>query len=306
METTEYTLKKSVSFGAGKWFLFAILNLFTYGLSSIGYIIYGLSLRSRNWVVNDNRKTLAPQCILDLYKTSGNTIITAGVIAFIASVICVACFNTSWFGMMVMLCFVAIIALPVWGHGRIKYAIEKTSALQIEFEKEKQKADEEAELDRKALALYENMPVVPRYPEGFSNQEFRSVIAGIGHQFNYYGGFAGYIVPEPNNPYDENAMAIYILDKRIGYIPKRDNIHYKDWCNNQPMPCVGCIYYDDRGKKVGVIRAIRYTNDEALREISNDFFDWFRSNGMPNLVPDHLFFGVKIESETEGGEEEML
>lgn len=262
---------------------------------------------------------MPPEYFRRIYKKAGNTILIASIIAFISAALFLftALSSTktdvpSAFALVPLIYFGILIALPIWGHHAIKKALTReASRLEIEQKEliEQQKAAEEeaekVEKERKTQEIYENLPIVPRYTTDVTNPTFRSIIAGIGHHYPYTGGFAGYIIPEPNNPYDENAMAIYILDKKIGYIPKRDNIHYKDWCNNQPMPCVGCIYYKD-GKYIGVLRAIRYSNIENLTKIVNDFFEWFRQNEADVEVPENLHFCVKIEPEEEGGEMEFI
>lgn len=36
------------------------------------------------------------------------------------------------------------------------------------------------------------------------------------------------LIPEPNNPHDKNAVAVYIAGELVGYISRDDNIHVKE------------------------------------------------------------------------------
>lgn len=44
----------------------------------------------------------------------------------------------------------------------------------------------------------------------------------------YYANKPVKLVPEPNNPHDENAIAVYFAGKLVGYIKKEDNKHILD------------------------------------------------------------------------------
>lgn len=305
-----------VKFGGGYWVLFVLANIFTLGLAGLVYLIYGFATYNKRLVkTNRGIRVQAPDYIINIYKETGKTIMIASAITLALFIMQVILTNKlpveTHYGIIcsaTLLFFASLIGLAIWGTRSVNNAYDREIARLQEIHRDlvaKQKAAEEEELDRKAKAFLDSMPVVPRYEPGCTNQEFRAQIAGLGHHHPYYGGFAGYIIPEPNNPHDQNAMAIYVADKKIGYVPRRDNIHYKDWCNNRPMPCIGCIYYND-GKDVGVVRAIRYTNPETMYRIANDFFAWFRDNGHGDLAPDELHFCVKVEPTEEGGAIQMI
>lgn len=61
---------------------------------------------------------------------------------------------------------------------------------------------------------------------------YSSEIAGISHYctINDEGDYTGYTKAEETNPYDKNAIAIYLdSGKLVGYIPKYDNINFRIW-----------------------------------------------------------------------------
>ena len=61
---------------------------------------------------------------------------------------------------------------------------------------------------------------------------YSSEIAGINHYCTIQdeGDYTGYTKAEETNPYDNNAIAIYLDNgKLVGYIPKYDNINFRIW-----------------------------------------------------------------------------
>jgi len=71
-------------------------------------------------------------------------------------------------------------------------------------------------------------------------------IAGInkmGVNDSFLGDFNGIDVAEDDNPYDPNAVSIWVRGKKVGYIPKKDSlvVHQYILQNGGQVPCEGFI-----------------------------------------------------------------
>lgn len=333
-------LEPPITFGAAKWFWFSVLSLFTYGLSNIGYAIYGLNLRNRTWAkitetktdvvrIPDRRCNLgyrtelkeygikktvaAPEYFRDIYRKAGNTILTASIIAFISAIIFLITVLAvakndvpNAFAIVPLIYFGILIGLPIWGHHAIQKAFAEVIAQLEKLEAElieAQKLAEKAELEAEQKRLIESMPLIPTYPVDAHDIEFRGDMSNIVDKASHFGGFAGYIIPEPDNPYDTNAMAIYANGEKYGYLTKKDSARYANWREGHPALCVGCMT-SNGGKLTGVVKAFRFTTKKALYESVNKFFNWFRENGQEHLIPDDPHFLAKIN--TKEGVEEII
>lgn len=116
-------------------------------------------------------------------------------------------------------------------------------------------------------------------PEDFINGSFNTYIAGINHHCNQsdIGGFIGVVAPEPNNPYDKNAVAIYRNDsnpKLLGYIGKNDLSEYREWCKGKPFTCVGYIMAGDDAPVYGRIKVIKPYNENFVKDETDDYIRW--------------------------------
>lgn len=103
---------------------------------------------------------------------------------------------------------------------------------------------------------------------------FSCTIAGLEYHLEdmVYGGFAGYSAPEPKNPYDVNAVAIYnIGGDLIGYVPRKAHEAYRSHFPDEVMTYViGYIEVNDIGKFVSNawlirIHSFEYAKKELIR-----------------------------------------
>lgn len=85
-----------------------------------------------------------------------------------------------------------------------------------------------------------------------STECLETKIAGINYQkgmSKYVGFFKGNIIPEPDNPFDKNALKVVHLDgKHLGYVPSEDIKEVTDLIKGDyQYPCVGKIskHYDE-------------------------------------------------------------
>lgn len=338
-------LRLPISFGGTKWFWFSVLSLFTYGLSNIGYAIYGKELSKRTWIkimetktdvvkIPDRRYNVgyrtelreysvpkvinAAGYIQNFYKKSGGIIFRASMVALIAAIVFLLSIflftglnGLDFFAIVPLLYFGLLIGLPIWGHRAIKRAyveeLANLEATQIKPDAQPQnpisdinfkETQREKSLNKTDVPVVEP-PEIPRYPEGFGNLTFPTYITGANYHctLDDVGGFAGYIIPEPSNPHDPNAMAIYAGNqlKHVGYIPAKKCTHYKDWCNNSPMICFGVIEPPNENNQItGYIWAMRYINAEQMQDTCRHFFDTIKEKGNGFLVPSEIHLRVNV------------
>jgi len=96
---------------------------------------------------------------------------------------------------------------------------------------------------------------------GDDTQCRQTKIAGINYRkglSKYVGPFKGNLVPEPDNPYERNAIKVVHLDgHHLGYIPTEDLaevaalVASDTYPTPYPYPCVGTIkkhYDEDEGR----------------------------------------------------------
>ena len=82
------------------------------------------------------------------------------------------------------------------------------------------------------------------------------------------GPIVGYVKPDPTNPHDPRAQAVYRYDgKLLGYIPRKQQDWYEDF-NQQNVVCpfVGEITVDRRGWMTAEIKAIIPVNKSYVKE----------------------------------------
>lgn len=116
-------------------------------------------------------------------------------------------------------------------------------------------------------------------PEDFIDGSFNTYIAGIKHHCDQsdIGGFIGVVAPEPSNPYDKNAVAIYRNNsnpKLLGYIGKSDLSEYREWCQGKPFTCVGYIMAGDDAPVYGRIKVIKPYNENFVKNETDDYVRW--------------------------------
>ena len=95
-------------------------------------------------------------------------------------------------------------------------------------------------------------------------------VTGLRYYCSIYdrGPIVGYVKPEPTNPHDSRAQAVYRNDgKLLGYIPRTQQDWYEEF-NKQNVVCpyVGEITMNNRGLMLGEIKAILPVNKEFVQE----------------------------------------
>jgi hypothetical protein len=126
--------------------------------------------------------------------------------------------------------------------------------------------------------------------EDFVDGSFNTYIAGVNHHCDYsdIGGFVGVVAPEPNNPYDKNAIAIYRNDsnpKLLGYISKSELAEYRQWCDNKPFTCVGYIIPGDESPVYGKIKVIKPYNEDFVKSETDSYVRWMIKKYGSNFLP---------------------
>lgn len=127
--------------------------------------------------------------------------------------------------------------------------------------------------------------------------EWHTYIAGVKHRNlsgNDIGGFCGYVVNDSENTYDSKAMGVY-SGKLLGYIPASELGEYREWCNGEPMPCVGYIY-KEKGEWRGRVKILRPCNADFIREEFTRFISWVENNYGPSFVPKEIKWEFDSES----------
>lgn len=122
-------------------------------------------------------------------------------------------------------------------------------------------------------------------PDDYKEGIFESKIAGITLRCTEAdkGIFNGIIYNEEDNPYNNNAMAIVSMKKKlIGYIPNDELKDYWDWSNGLPVTCVGFIksFVNDEGKKIlfGRVTAIKPCNTKFVQSTTLEIEEEIRLN----------------------------
>lgn len=116
--------------------------------------------------------------------------------------------------------------------------------------------------------------------------EYHTYIAGINHHASKYdiGGFRGYVMRDPNNTHDKNAMGVYSRFKLLGYIPASELEDYIDWCEGKPTPCAGFVYVED-GQYRGRVKILKPCSEDFVNTEFKRYSDWVRENYGEKYAP---------------------
>lgn len=102
-------------------------------------------------------------------------------------------------------------------------------------------------------------------------------ISGLSHHCSHsdIGGFLGLVAPEPENPYDKNAVAIYRSDaKLIGYVPKSMQQSFGELNQYKPCTCVGYITQDSDGQLSGKVKILKPYNMDFIQSETDSYINW--------------------------------
>lgn len=149
---------------------------------------------------------------------------------------------------------------------------------------------------RKGLKKKPNIKIFNR--EGDSHEdEWHTYIAGVSHHASKYdvGGFSGWVGADPENPYDNKAMAVYnSFGKLLGYIPANELKNYREWCDCQPQPCVGFVFVED-GHLRGRVKILRPCNEIFLEEEFSKYLQWVKDNYGKEYLPKTMSMQFETE-----------
>lgn len=122
-------------------------------------------------------------------------------------------------------------------------------------------------------------------PGEYIESEFFCDLAGARYNniSSQVGGYFGYAVSEPDNPFDRNAVGIYRSDfKLVGHIPRVELRDYSRFSKGEPLPCVFFIKEGD----VCLFGKVKVTNDygEDARNQLSRFADWIERTFGPRYA----------------------
>ena len=107
-------------------------------------------------------------------------------------------------------------------------------------------------------------------------REFNTIIAGLKYHIKKGESnmFLGITVPEPNNPYDKNAVMVLNVDGLLlGYIPQNDLDNFQKWSGGKPIPCVG-HYFPVGDSFHSDLRCIRPYSMEFIEKECKKYFEF--------------------------------
>lgn len=82
----------------------------------------------------------------------------------------------------------------------------------------------------------------------------------------------GYVMPEPSNPYDKNAIAVYTLKgKHVGYIPKESTRHFRKTYDMNNVPLLIYVNCSGYGHIFTFINSA--TEYESMSDLYMSFFN---------------------------------
>ncbi len=128
--------------------------------------------------------------------------------------------------------------------------------------------------------------------------EWHTYIAGLPHHISKYdiGGFAGWVEADYFNKFDPDAVGVYnSFGKLLGYIPAKEALGYKQWCDAQPHPCVGFIFVEDDQLR-GRVKILRPCNEEFLKEEFTRYLQWVKNNYGEEYLPKSMSMQFDVES----------
>lgn len=122
---------------------------------------------------------------------------------------------------------------------------------------------------------------------------FNTYIAGVSYYLTEenIGAFVGTVDFEPENQYDENAIAVYNMNNQvIGYIPRSKQAAYKKFSNDAPSPCVGYIIPSNSSQYTlyGRVKIIKPYNEEYINHEIASYLSWAENKYGDKFVPDDL------------------
>ena len=107
-------------------------------------------------------------------------------------------------------------------------------------------------------------------------------------------GFVGYIEAEPDNEYDDNAIAIYRQDgKMLGHIPKPDILRVKRMMDGCNLACIGFIKDGDVVDYWGYITIIKGDSSFVAKALLKCTIDMVARDGMKALPPEIDIIGAE-------------
>ena len=129
-------------------------------------------------------------------------------------------------------------------------------------------------------------------------------VAGLSYRWNpeekYLG--MGFLIPEPDNKYDKNAIAIYTGDGRhAGYWPRRAQGKLADWMyieeipRGSILPCGMEITQGDDGNFRSNITPYRPTSENYIRECIESYIRWRKAVRRENAATRHHTIPINLQ-----------
>ena len=118
-------------------------------------------------------------------------------------------------------------------------------------------------------------------------------IAGVNHHCDDsdIGGFIGLAKPQPENPYDKNAIAIIRNDGALlGYIPAKELGEYRAMSNAETFHCVGYIVEGNNGLLNGRVKVILSRDDVEVNHEVAAYVRWLLRNKGKRYLPNGFDF----------------
>lgn len=115
----------------------------------------------------------------------------------------------------------------------------------------------------------------------YQDRFYSTYIAGTSHHCTIIecNAFVGFAVPEPNNKYDKNAVAILNnKGKLLGYIAKKELKDFREWSNCKTVPCVGYISKEDDGSFHSNLKCIKPYSMDFIKEEITRYLEWYNKN----------------------------
>ena len=129
------------------------------------------------------------------------------------------------------------------------------------------------------------------------DDEWHTYIAGVSYHISKYdiGGFTGWIENDNTNAYDAKAMGVYnSFGKLLGYIPAKELLDYRLWCDSKPQPCIGFVYIED-GQYIGRVKILRPCNEDFLQTEFSRYLQWVNDNYGKEYLPKSMSMNFDIE-----------
>lgn len=124
--------------------------------------------------------------------------------------------------------------------------------------------------------------------ESFHKEELEQICRSIEAVPDEFKAVDAYLVREPNNEFDANAVAVYIHEKKVGYIPKTQAANFSEFLKN----------HEDRIWVVAAVRFVSALGQYRVRFFANSPFS-LDENALP-IIDVTGFTQINFDDEMDG------